>query len=64
MEKVFAIDDKELNQIDYKEMYINDSVSNVDVVNFDTSYNFWKDNLKKIEILMIFHFSFYHLFFL
>ncbi|OQR41567.1 hypothetical protein AS859_04945 [Aliarcobacter cryaerophilus] len=45
--KVFAIDDKELNQIDYKEMYINDSVSNVDVVNFDTSYNFWKDNLKK-----------------
>ena len=45
--KVFAIDDKELSQIDYKEMYINDSVANADIVNFDTSYKFWKDNLKK-----------------
>jgi lipopolysaccharide export system permease protein len=44
--KVFAIDDKELSQIDYKEMYINDSVANADIVNFDTSYKFWKDNLK------------------
>jgi lipopolysaccharide export system permease protein len=55
--KVFAIEDKELSQIDYKNMYINDSIANTDIENFDTSYKFWKKALKNSKDID--DFSFY-----
>jgi lipopolysaccharide export system permease protein len=45
--KAFLIDEKELNQIDYEKMYINDSVADKKVSIFTTTYEYWKDNLKK-----------------
>ena len=47
--KAFIIDDKELNQINFKSMYINDSVADSKIGNFKDSYTFWKDNIKKNE---------------
>lgn len=55
--KVFSINDNELSQIDYSNMYINDSIANSNIENFDTSYNFWKKALKNNK--EIDDFSFY-----
>lgn len=44
--KVFIIDSKEFNQIDYEKMYINESIENSSYEDFSTSYSFWKKNLK------------------
>ena len=40
--KSFIINDEELNQIDYKNMDINDSIRNAKVEEFTTSYAYWK----------------------
>ncbi|OCL87518.1 putative permease YjgP/YjgQ family protein [Aliarcobacter thereius] len=45
--KVFIIDNKEFNQIDYENMYINDAIENSNYEDFKNSYKFWKNNLKK-----------------
>jgi lipopolysaccharide export system permease protein len=44
--KAFLIDDKELNQIDYKSMYINDSIADSQIGIFTDTYNYWLDNIK------------------
>lgn len=43
--KSFVIDDEEFNQIDYKNMYINDSISNSKIEDFTTSYEYWQKKL-------------------
>lgn len=42
--KSFVIDDEELNQIDYKNMYLNDSIVDSNIEDFTTSFNYWKAN--------------------
>ena len=49
--KAFIIDEKEFNQIDFKSMYINDSVSDTKVGVFINSYEYWKKSIrKKVDI--------------
>jgi lipopolysaccharide export system permease protein len=45
--KAFIMDEKELNQIDYKSMYINDSIADAKIGIFTDSYSYWRDNIKK-----------------
>jgi lipopolysaccharide export system permease protein len=45
--KAFIIDEKEFNQIDFKSMYINDSIAGNDFVfDFTNSFEYWKINFK------------------
>ena len=49
--KAFIIDEKEFNQIDFKSMYINDSISDTKVGVFINSYEYWKKSIrKKVDI--------------
>ncbi len=45
--KAFIIDDKELNQIDFKSMYINDSIADSKIGIFTDTYSYWKNNIEK-----------------
>ena len=45
--KAFIIDDKELNQIDFESMYINDSIADSKIGIFTDTYSYWKNNIKK-----------------
>lgn len=45
--KAFIIDDKELNQINYKSMYINDSIADSKIGIFTDTYTYWKKNIEK-----------------
>ncbi len=45
--KAFIINEKEFNQVNFKSMYINDSIADTKVVIFTDSYNYWKDNISK-----------------
>lgn len=45
--KAFIIDEKELNQINFESMYINDSIADTQIGIFTDSYSFWKDNISK-----------------
>jgi len=45
--KAFIIDEQELNQIDYKSMYINDSIADSKIGIFTDSYTYWKQNIEK-----------------
>ncbi len=45
--KAFVINEKEFNQIDFKSMYINDSIADSKLGIFTDSYSFWKENIKK-----------------
>jgi lipopolysaccharide export system permease protein len=44
--KSFHINEEELNQINYKKMNINDSISNSRTDFFTTTYEYWKEKLK------------------
>ncbi|MDD2894878.1 MAG: LptF/LptG family permease [Aliarcobacter sp.] len=44
--KAFIINEKEFNQIDFKSMYINDSIADSKLGVFTDSYSFWKENIK------------------
>ena len=43
--KAFIIDNKEVDQIDFKSMYINDSISDGKVDVFTNSYEYWNKNI-------------------
>lgn len=43
----YIIDEKELNEINYKHLYINDAIANSKLENFTTSYEYWKSNIEK-----------------
>ena len=45
--KAFIIDEKELNQIDFESMYINDSIADSKIGIFTNSYEYWKNNIEK-----------------
>jgi len=45
--KAFVIDEKEFNQIDFKSMYINDSISDSKIDIFTNSYEYWKKNIQQ-----------------
>jgi lipopolysaccharide export system permease protein len=45
--KAFIIDEKELNQIDYESMYINDSIADSKIGVFTDTYTYWKNNIQK-----------------
>lgn len=45
--KAYYMDESEINQIDFKKMLINDSISNASQRKFTTTYEFWSDRLKK-----------------
>ncbi|QKF68382.1 lipooligosaccharide transport system, ABC transporter permease component LptF [Arcobacter venerupis] len=45
--KAFIIDSKEFNQIDFKSMYINDSIADSKLGIFTDTYSYWKDNIKR-----------------
>ena len=45
--KAFVINEKEFNQIDFKSMYINDSIADSKLGIFTDSYSYWKENIKK-----------------
>jgi lipopolysaccharide export system permease protein len=45
--KAFVINENEFNQIDFKSMYINDSIADTKTVVFTNSYEYWKDNIDK-----------------
>lgn len=44
--KAFIFDDEEFNQIDYESMYINDSIADGKMENFENSYLFWKNKIE------------------
>ena len=44
--KAFIIDEKELNQIDFKSMYINDSIADSKLEVFTDTYSYWKLRLE------------------
>ena len=44
--KAFIINEKEFNQIDFRSMYINDSIADSKLGIFTDSYSFWKNNIK------------------
>lgn len=45
--KAFIMDEKELNQIDFESMYINDSIADSKIGIFTNSYEYWKNNIEK-----------------
>ena len=45
--KAFVVSEKEFDQIDFKSMYINESISNTQIDDFTNSYEFWKSNIQK-----------------
>ncbi len=45
--KAFFIDGEELNQIDFSSMLINDSISDSNLKEFTTSFDYWKYRLEK-----------------
>ena len=45
--KIFTIDNNQLSWINYDKMYINNSLSNIDIEDFTTSYEFWKSRFSK-----------------
>lgn len=45
--KVFIIDNKDFNQIDYENLYINDTMADSKLEDFTTTYDFWIENFKK-----------------
>ncbi|MCP4970867.1 MAG: YjgP/YjgQ family permease [Arcobacter sp.] len=45
--KSFHINDKEFNQIDYKNMNINDTISKINNQQFTTSFEYWSNKIKK-----------------
>ncbi len=45
--KAFIINEKEFDQINFKSMYINDSISDSKMGIFTNSYEFWKNNISK-----------------
>jgi lipopolysaccharide export system permease protein len=44
--KAFVVSEKEFDQIDFKSMYINESISNSKINYFTNSYEFWKNNIQ------------------
>lgn len=44
--KAFIMDEKELNQIDFESMYINDSIADSKIGVFTDTYSYWQDNIK------------------
>lgn len=54
--KLFVLDEKELNEIDYESMYINDSIAISKMEHFTTSYEFWKEKFKTKDDLDDFSF--------
>jgi lipopolysaccharide export system permease protein len=44
--KAFVINEKEFNQIEFKSMYINDSIADSKLEIFTDSFSFWKNNIK------------------
>lgn len=47
--KAFFVDEKEINQINFESMHINDSIADSRMGIFTTTYNFWKDKIKRNE---------------
>lgn len=47
--KAFFIDEKEINQINFKSMLINDSIANSRMDQFTTTINYWNNKIKKGE---------------
>ena len=47
--KAFFIDEKEINQINFKSMLINDSIANSRMEKFTTTIDYWKTKIKKGE---------------
>lgn len=45
--KAFVINDKEFDQINFKSMYINDSITDSKMISFTNSYEYWKNNISK-----------------
>ena len=45
--KAFVINEKEFDQINFKSMYINDSIADNKMVIFTDSYEYWKNNITK-----------------
>ncbi len=43
----YVIDEKELNEINYKHLYINDALANSKLENFTNSFEYWKTNIEK-----------------
>lgn len=44
--KAFIMDEKELNQIDFESMYINDSIADSKIGVFTDTYSYWQENIK------------------
>ncbi len=44
--KAFVINEKEFNQIEFKSMYINDSIGDSKLEIFTDSFSFWENNIK------------------
>lgn len=44
--KAFVINEKEFNQIEFKSMYINDSIADSKLEIFTDSFSFWENNIK------------------
>ena len=44
--KAFVVSEKEFDQIDFKSMYINESISDKKINSFTNSYEFWKNNIQ------------------
>ncbi|MGP2657471.1 LptF/LptG family permease [Malaciobacter sp. WC5094] len=47
--KAFFIDEKEINQVNFESMLINDSIANSRMGQFTTTYDYWKVKIKKGE---------------
>ena len=45
--KAFVINEKEFDQINFKSMYINDSIADSKMVAFSDSYEYWKNNIAR-----------------
>ena len=45
--EMFILLMKELNEINYKHLYINDAIANSKLENFTTSYEYWRSNIEK-----------------
>ncbi len=45
--KAFIVENNLIDQIDFKSMYINDSIAGDDIGEFTTSYEFWKMKIQK-----------------
>ena len=43
----YIIDEKELNEINYKHLYINDAIANSKLENFTNSFEYWKSNIER-----------------